>query len=454
MSLTDKIVKQYTQGVIESGDDASEKIKNLIQQANSKTTLAKYFDKNWQLKIENQISKVSTSIDGVGTKVRIYTAVFEWMRDLYTQNEVSKQKLVEISIELWKRCFRDMAAMNLDDLRDGQVWIALTDIIDINHLDWEKWQIFKDSFSIAVASVVEEIDVPVIAGETAILGDSEKVEEIYKVVEWFIKKIESYLWGTLDNSINNIINNYKNEVGRLLSKIEFNLSWTALGVLPAKEKLISQKEGQKIVALLEKPTSSGIIGPRANGITLIRKLLSQKAWPDWIMLTFEQFLDRLSDEEKAKIPSELKQNLSGLYMWDIATWKTTIFNKFVSRVVLGGLESDPQVGISWIVHVTGNPLRKIKEWIKDSVLSVTLDLSNVQKPQIIQLLQAIDSIPDEVAIKSWNMGVPYMLFVEAKDIDKLSKFAQENGFDMQVIWELKKWNKSTAILADWTKIEF
>jgi hypothetical protein len=57
----------------------------------------------------------------------------------------------------------------------------------------------------------------------------------------------------------------------------------------------------------------------------------------------------------------LLEQCSGLTLGQIATGKTTVFNPLIARDMLGGLENKPTVRISSLIHVTGNPGRKIKE---------------------------------------------------------------------------------------------
>lgn len=60
------------------------------------------------------------------------------------------------------------------------------------------------------------------------------------------------------------------------------------------EKLIPLEEGHVLVALYEQPDKNGIIGPRSNGITPIRKKMKELAGrSDWARMTFEDFLKHI-----------------------------------------------------------------------------------------------------------------------------------------------------------------
>jgi hypothetical protein len=70
--------------------------------------------------------------------------------------------------------------MNADDLRDGQMAVAVTNIIDINHLGGERGRVFSDSMSQAMERATTEIGIGNAAGETAILGEG-KNARAYKL---------------------------------------------------------------------------------------------------------------------------------------------------------------------------------------------------------------------------------------------------------------------------------
>jgi hypothetical protein len=45
------------------------------------------------------------------------------------------EEVHKIAVELWERILHDLIAMNADDLRNGEMATAVTNIIDINHLE-------------------------------------------------------------------------------------------------------------------------------------------------------------------------------------------------------------------------------------------------------------------------------------------------------------------------------
>ena len=161
-------------------------------------------------------------------------------------------------------------------------------------------------------------------------------------------------------------------------------------------------------------------------------------WKDWENKTFEEFLEYIWKEKSSKIPDDLKRELKWLKMWDIATWKTTVFNPFISKKLLGWIDWNPIANISSLIHITWNPLHKISNWIKKENLMAEIDMTDVKIPQIIELLQYIWWISDEEAMSYWNMWTPYAVVCDKDDVDKIIKKAKENKFIAKDIWEIKE----------------
>jgi phosphoribosylaminoimidazole (AIR) synthetase len=65
----------------------------------------------------------------------------------------------------------DLIAMNADDLRDGQMAVSVTNIIDINHLGGERGRVFSESMAKAMEQATSEIGIGNVAGETAVLKE-------------------------------------------------------------------------------------------------------------------------------------------------------------------------------------------------------------------------------------------------------------------------------------------
>jgi phosphoribosylaminoimidazole (AIR) synthetase len=118
-------------------------------------------------------------------------------------------------------------------------------------------------------------------------------------------------------------------------------------------------------------------------------------------------------------------------MWDIATGRTTIFNPFVSRELLWGVEREPLVHIAAISHITWNPLKKLKEGIKgkgEKDFWMQINAEDIKLPHIIAILQHVCEIDDTAAISSWNMWIPYTIVCEQSDVRTVIQLAEKQWF--------------------------
>lgn len=395
-----------------------------------------------------KIKAVKETIDGVGTKVQIYANQFENIFQAWEKKEIDGETAKEQTIELWERMLMDLIAMNSDDLRGGELAICATNIIDINHLRWTRGHLFQDSMAEAMKKVIQTTNIAMTAGETAVLGISHEANKVQTIAEKAIEEIQKTLneqiaeWITSNHNqhIQNIINNFYDTMKITLEEISFNIWWTCTGLSTEHEKLIPLKDGQIIIGLEEIPTN-GIIWPRSNGITKIREDMKTIMGDGRENKSFGEFLEKIWPEKSAKIPEEVKNICKEKKMRDIATGKTTVFNPFIADTLLGGIESEPEVWISKIIHVTGNPLKKISEWInkdKEKTYTINLDMSDMPIPQIITLLQAVLDIPDEQAMNKWNMGVPYAIVCDGEDYKTIINAAQANGITAKAIGIVKK----------------
>jgi|GEM_PF-2835947 len=117
-------------------------------------------------------TRVKEDIDGVGTKVQIYLEMFEWLCCQYRDGKISQEDCITQGRDMcWVPMLHDLIAMNADDLRDGQMAVSVTNIIDINHLRGERGRLFSDSMKEAMERATSEIGIGNAAGETAVLGE-------------------------------------------------------------------------------------------------------------------------------------------------------------------------------------------------------------------------------------------------------------------------------------------
>ncbi len=427
----------YAKTVIGNGDAFSEWSKSECDSAMKETLaykdwLVKEKDGSWETvlppsEVETFVKK---DIDGVGTKVQIYLIMFEALCELYKNGEISLEICLEKSTDLWVRMLHDLIAMNADDLRDGQMAVMVSNIIDINHLNGERWRVFGLSMIRAMWIATREIGIGNGVGETAVLWDSFSVAELKLEMKRVLDLILSIpnLTKRQRAHIDKGIKAHTKRMQSIGGHIDFNIGWTVQGVRK-NNKLVPLEEGYAIVALYEKPDKNGIIWPRSNGLTAIRKNMNTLAgggkWPN---MTFENFLEYIWPEQAAKLPEELRRECSWLLLGQIATGMTTVYNQFISRDLLGGFKGKPSVKIASIIHVTGNPLRKIQgglRWGKD--LGINMDISKSKIPQIIQIIQHLTGMSDEVAAKSFNMWVPEAIICPVSEVATILTKAGEQG---------------------------
>ncbi len=242
---------------------------------------------------------------------------------------------------------------------------------------------------------------------------------------------------------------------KIISIFESFLGWEKrfLKEKTNHKKLVEMEEGDIIIALSETKTKKWIISPRSNWITLIRKSMKKILWDNWENKTFEDYLSAIW-EKASQIPDDLKAKLAWLKMWDIATWKTTVFNKFIADELLGWQEWNPIAKISGLRHGTGNPLFKLFSWLKwRKDLMFDVDISKLDVPDIFILLQIALGIDDKEAAKPWNMGLPFTIVCKPWEEKKILEQAKKSWITANVVWEVKKRQEwDSAIVLKWVWI--
>ena len=454
--MTIKEEGTYAENVIKAWDAVSKKFLEACTEGNlsSKAHYLNILNADGSINLtSNQINikrnkAVKETIDGVGTKTQIYTNQFENIFQSREKQKIDWEDAKEQATELWERMLMDLIAMNADDLRWGELAIGATNIIDINRLKWKRWHLFHDSMVVAFKRVIKTTGIAMTAWETAVLGMSHEAVKIHTVAQKAIEEIQNILNGqivewmssTNNERIQEIINLFHTNMKIKSEEISFNIWWTCLGLATDENKLIPLEDGQIIIGFQEIP-SNGIIGPRSNGITEIRtdmKIIMDDGREN---KTFEDFLEKIWPEKSEKIPEEVKNICKEKKLRNIATGKTTVFNPFIADTLLGGIESEPIAWISALIHVTGNPLKKISEWVnkdQENNYTVCLDISKVSIPQIITLLQIALDIPDEEAMSQRNMGVPYAVICRAQDPSTIIREASKKNINAGILGNIRK----------------
>lgn len=439
---------EYYQNVIQRWDEASGSFREACQHANQNSLAAKKWIlwTDGSIKVSNvKASSVKVDIDGVGTKVQIYSNQFENVFQSRERQEIDWEEAKKQATELRYRMLMDLIAMNADDLRSGQVAIALTNIIDINHLGGKRWHLFQDSMAEAFEKAIQTTGIAMTAGETAVLWQSGDAKKITKASLTAANQIEAILqkeWTSdMATSIQEILNTLRNQITVIGEGISLNIWWTVLGIETEDQKLIPLDDNNyDIVGFKEKETN-GIIWPRSNGITAIREWMEQIMWDGWENKTYEDFIQKIGADRAAQIPEKVQKVCANKKLWDIATGTTTVFNPFIANKLLWWLDGKPEIEVARLIHVTGNPTKKIVDGVSDDTYTINLHIGAVTTPQIITLLQVALWISDEQAMKKWNMGVPYAILIKPRDRPAMEKLAQEQGFDTQVVGSAIKSDK-------------
>jgi len=160
---------------------------------------------------------------------------------------------------------------------------------------------------------------------------------------------------------------------------EFRLSWGAAVLWFAHEqRLITGRDvrpGDCLVALAEP-------GLRANGISLVRRLLEQEYGPGWP-----------------------QHQLDGSPLIDLALTPSLIYTRALVDMFGGwSLDRPARVRIHAAAHITGSGLPgKLARALKPSGLGAMVD-SPLEPPTLMLHCQQIGQVPDREAYRTWHMG--------------------------------------------------
>lgn len=485
----DAAFSDYWSNVLWGGDWVSHATKWRVDRANNDTSesvSSLLTGKDWEIKLGDYILSLWT--DWVWTKVQIYMRQFENFYQIFNtspKTEYDYDIILNNAVELCDRMLADLIAMLFDDGIKWERAIAFTNIIDTNSTNnkfWTREEIFFKAFKIALWKSIIKNDAVCLNWETANLGENGKLvralERYAQTLEYLnnsnkeknaqlaklsniipvdknIQELIDLIVWSIDSTLSEIQSSQE-FVQNLLDELELNLAWTSLGIKNANEedeKLVEMEEWDIIIALSETPTKNWIISPRSNWMTLVRKLMKQILWDNWENKTFEEFLDVIWDKASF-IPDVIKEKLSWLKMWDIATWETTVFNRFIAGDLLWWTEWKPIAKISWLRHWTWNPLFKLYSWLNwREDLMFDVDVSDLEIPDIFKLLQYALDISDEKAAEPWNMWLPFTIICKPWEEQKILDQALKSWITANVIWSVKKKTKwDPAVRMKWVWI--
>lgn len=171
-----------------------------------------------------------------------------------------------------------------------------------------------------------------------------------------------------------------------------DLGGSAVGIIESKKRLITDKNikvGDRILLI----KSNGV---NANGISLTRAIAK-----------------RLIKGYATKLPG-------GTMYGEALLTRSNIYAQLIQDILNAG------IGIHYISNITGHGMRKIMRANKN----FSYVIEKIIKPQeIFSFIQKHAGLNDEEMYGTYNMGMDYALFISEKDVKKVQKIVQQNGFE-------------------------
>lgn len=205
-----------------------------------------------------------------------------------------------------------------------------------------------------------------------------------------------------------VINGEIAQMGSLMTGYgDFPFHWGAACMWVArKEKILTGTEmnvGDSVVMLREE-------GFRANGWSLVRKILEKKHGPEWHLETFGNATLGLA----ALTPSR-------------------IYSKFVVGLH-GGFQTEGTCTIHGVAHITGGGVpEKMMRVLRRSKLGARLhDL--FEPGEVVAYCQEAGGISDHDAYRAWNMGQGMAIITP--EPEKVVREAQKYGMEAKIAGEI------------------
>lgn len=190
---------------------------------------------------------------------------------------------------------------------------------------------------------------------------------------------------------------------------DFNYNWGATVLWFAhKDRILTghqMQPGNSLIGLAEH-------GFRSNGITDVRKAMSEHYGPAWHDLVVKE----LGDVSLGKLVQR----------------PSIIFSKFITELTGGyDIDKEPKAAINGIAHITGGGQpSKLGRMLEPSGLGVTID-NPLDPPGIMTEVQMLRGFSDRQAYGKWHMG-PGMV-VATPDPDEVLAQAEAHGLAAQTI---------------------
>lgn len=198
---------------------------------------------------------------------------------------------------------------------------------------------------------------------------------------------------------------------------EFNSNWGASVVWFAnKDRMFTGmeiKEGDDLVALRER-------GFRSNGLSLVRKILTDKFGNEWHM----------------------KEFMGSTYGSAVLT-PSRIYTKSVVDM-FGGFNGVAKTEVHGVAHITGGGIpEKLGRMLRPSGLSAHLN-SLIAPPLIMEQVRRLGDVSYFDAYKTWNMGNG--LIIATPKAEEVIKVAGEHQIYAKKIGNVVKENKPQVVI--------
>jgi len=208
------------------------------------------------------------------------------------------------------------------------------------------------------------------------------------------------------------------EMPGFYSEDEYDLAGFSVGIID-KKNIIDSKEinvGDKVIGL----ASSGV---HSNGFSLVRKIFN------------------IDNVGAYGIRPDLNEYISelGMTLGEKLLTPTKIYVKPI-------LELLEQVKVKGISNITGGGFyENLPRMLRDGV-SLNIDKSSYEVPEIFKLIQKTGNIPERDMYNTFNMGIGMAVIVAPEDAEKTLNMLKEQGEEAYLIGEVVNGEKEVNIV--------
>lgn len=251
-------------------------------------------------------------------------------------------------------------------------------------------------------------DAVVRGGEPVVVGTVLDVNCLGKESESYLESIRQMAKGYVDAAAEAGVAVINGEVAELGVRVQgfgpFNYNWSA-GVLwfARRERMFTGFEiepGDALVGLRER-------GFRSNGLSLVRRILTQRFGENWHETSFQ-----------------------GTSLGESVLCPSRIYARPVTAMI-GGIQDEPRARVHGVSHITGGGIPgKLGRALKPKQLGAHLD-APFPPGDVVLACQEWGEIPDEEAYRTWNMGQG--MIIVTPEPDKVMALTEEYAVEGRVI---------------------